>query len=287
MKTIRFPLIALLVVSPFFAFSQFNETIVSGRPGFSNGPFSIGKNVYQIQSGLTVNEEFYVLYDTPDFVREDKTFERERLIINERIASSVIRIGILEKTELRVGYNYQKNTFLLNNADLGRFQERIKTDESDGLSKVAIGVRQNFSAQRNFIPAIGLQFTTTFDFEATEQSEILAYQLRLLLQHKIIDKLVLNTNLTTSIEDSNFDYLFSLSYAISKKFRTVAEFYGTKFNDDLWRGNTTTKSANLGVGYLFNNNFQLDLFGGRGIGEDDYKTYFVSTGFSYRLNRRK
>ena len=40
---------------PLMVFSQYSETIVTDRPGQANAPYTLGKQVIQIQSGYNYN----------------------------------------------------------------------------------------------------------------------------------------------------------------------------------------------------------------------------------------
>lgn len=50
---IRIWLVPVLIVAPVVsACGQYNETIRSRRPGIAIGPFTVGKGVFQIQTGV-------------------------------------------------------------------------------------------------------------------------------------------------------------------------------------------------------------------------------------------
>lgn len=267
----------LIIISlfgfPYIISAQYAEKIVSGRPGQSNGPFGVGKNIYQVQSGFTYKKR---IYKPSSFKIKDESFSN----------TSVFRIGILEKTELRGGYNFNfietsKVSYPEPNSNSGYIQE-----SKYNLENLSLGIRQNLLSQKGVIPATGFQFTALFDENATFKSDIILYQFRLLLQHKIIENLILNTNLTAVYQSQNFDYTFSLQYALSQKTRFVAEMFGTKFNENFSLGVGFYNNFDVGFGYFVTDNFILDFSIGHGYFFDVQNNYFISTGFSYRINKR-
>ena len=54
----------LLLFSFFTVFAQYTETINSNRPGFSQGAFSVGKKVIQIETGFGLGKEEHRLNNT-------------------------------------------------------------------------------------------------------------------------------------------------------------------------------------------------------------------------------
>lgn len=253
-----------------FAQAQYNETIVSGRPGQSNGPFGVGKGVYQIQSGTAFSESM-------------TDFGNHETKLKDWNQNSIIRLGVFERFEVRMAYSYQMKE---------QFSTTLNTEspiEQSGFNDFQFGLRHNIIKQNGLIPAIGIQFTTRFGGLGNYQRDRFSYEGKLLLQHKLSDKLSLNSNLSLEYNDETDytfgRYVFSFGYTLSDRLSIVAEAYGTA--DD--------KAIELffdgGFGYLLSNNLQLDIYGGYGqntIGKSDITTtsYFVSVGFSYRINTR-
>lgn len=251
---------------------------MTARPGQANGPFSVGKRVYQVQTGFRYSES-----------ELNYNFEKTGREIFDK--STIFRIGIFEKTELRGGLTYNLSEKITQRRvtiqDLLFGLKGEPSNTINGVSGWSLGFRQNLIAQRNFIPAVGVQLTALFGGSNNYITNVIDYQLRILLQHKILKKVVLNTNFTSSIETENINYVFSLSYPLSSKFRIVTELFGTKYFEHPVFDYELTNNFDLGVGYLLSNNLQLDLFGGLGKNGSKLKSYFLSTGLSYRLNTRK
>jgi hypothetical protein len=277
--TLKKGIVLSLLILPICGYSQFAEKIVSARPGQANGPFGVGKNVYQIQTGFKYD---YWQNEGSGSELTNKLFDN----------STILRIGIFENTELRGSFqlNILDRYFLENNNfqtpdQTGNLESKLENTQQ-GISKSSLGIRQNINNQSGFIPAIGVQLTTLFGGLNDYKMNTVDVQLRLLLQHKILKKLVLNTNFTASLETENLAYTFSLSYPLTEKLRIVGEMYGIKYFNDSFYNNTISTNFDAGFGYLINSNFQIDLFGGFGKHNEFHSEFFISTGLSYRINRR-
>ena len=173
-----------LFVLPLCLFSQYTEKIGSGRPGQANGPFGVGKNIYQVQTGFRLSE-----VDSEYFI-----FKLNTEIIDN---STMFRIGLFERTELRAGIDYnirdkfrEENTVLQSQSRTSNREERVL----NGVSNMSLGIRQNLTQQKKALPAIGIQATALLGGLNDYKTDVVAVQFRLLLQHKITKNLLLNTN---------------------------------------------------------------------------------------------
>ncbi len=52
-----------LIISFLSAFAQFTETINTNRPGSSQGAYSVGKNIFQLEGGLSFQKEKHSVFD--------------------------------------------------------------------------------------------------------------------------------------------------------------------------------------------------------------------------------
>jgi hypothetical protein len=265
-----------LFVLPLCLFSQYTEKIGSGRPGQANGPFGVGKNIYQVQTGFRLSE-----VDSEYFI-----FKLNTEIIDN---STMFRIGLFERTELRAGIDYnirdkfrEENTVLQSQSRTSNREERVL----NGVSNMSLGIRQNLTQQKKALPAIGIQATALLGGLNDYKTDVVAVQFRLLLQHKITKNLLLNTNLTTATETENLSYTFSLNYLITPSIRLVGEMYGVAYFNEVNLEKDVTNNFDFGIGYWISDNLQVDLFGGFGYNGSTFRSKFISTGLSYRINRR-
>ena len=267
----------LFFLAPTLVKAQFTETIGSGRPGRSNGPFGVGKKVFQLQSGVTFNTR-KIEEDGTDVTSTNRIIDQ----------SSVFRYGLFKTTELRAAYGINLKDQIERKGDLFNFKEN-----NSGLRSFNLGIRQHLIEQKGILPAVGVQLTAllggTGDYRRPE-----FYEGKLLLQHRFSDVFFLNTNLIyeyyPEFDNKELDFVFSFSYTVSAKIRLVAELYGTYDKDEtnLFPGKTDIL-FDAGIAYLINKDFALDIFGGYDkteYGSGDLTRYFVSVGVSYRIHKR-
>ncbi|MEQ8910583.1 MAG: transporter [Vicingaceae bacterium] len=260
-----------LVVSfiPKFCSAQFSETIATGRPGQANGPFGVGKNIYQIQSGLY-------------FDQNSTNLSPNKLEQSSWSHNSVIRLGLKEDFEFRLAYRYQ----ILDRIESG--SEKLRSDIA-GFRNFSFGFRQFLAEQKGLLPSFGLQFTAISGGSNRYAKQNLDTELKLIAHHRITDKFGLNTNLAfrwqVDQQATTALYVLSFRYTLTDKLRLVAEAYGDIEEDDL------SLLFDAGFGYFINDNFQLDCYAAYGQNQEGEfgpttTSYFVSAGFSYRLNKR-
>jgi hypothetical protein len=264
--------IALLVL-PNLAVAQFAENITSGRPGNANGPFSVGKGVYQVQFGqnfLFANNEVSEGYRD--------SYAKERMINGPDV---LFRIGLKEDFELRIGGIY---TF----SEQAKFEETNETVDISGLNRILIGFRQTLYYQKAFWPTVALQFTSDFGGVDEYQKDLPDAILRLNLANRIGPKLNLNWNFISRWvpDETNIVgfYIFNFSYPLSDSFTISAEVFG-----DI--DATTKLNGGMGLAYLLNPNFQLDLYGSYGVNEIEMgnvrnELIAINGGISYRIVKR-
>ena len=64
MNTKRCSILFILMFSFTFVSAQYTDMLNSNRPGFSQGAFSVGKNVLQFETGLGIGNEKHDLLNT-------------------------------------------------------------------------------------------------------------------------------------------------------------------------------------------------------------------------------
>lgn len=250
MKSIWLLLVCLITTQ--IAFSQFNETIRTGRPGQAIGPFSVGKNVFQTQTGFDIGG---VNQTNPDFSS------------NYLNPNTVLRYGITEKFEINSAISYITN--------------KAKFDEnefnSSGLNNYTIGTRINVINNLNNGPSLGFQGTVFLPIGFGDyENKSTNYKLMAITTQSLSNKFGLGFNLGYIFNTEIGDYVINLSYSINDKWGTFIEAYGT-FDQENFDLNWDT-----GLAYLLNNNLQFDIYGGIDSIENG-TTYFTSLGVSWRI----
>ncbi len=251
-------LLLAMILFPIILSAQYGESIRTGRPGQAIGGFTLGKNVFQLQTGYTLN-----------FI-EDAPWE-SRSVVN----SSVFRVGLLEKFELSAVVNWSSDKF-----SPSTFQSDYHVG---GISNTQIGGRVNLLENDGWKPTVGLQgrLLLKLQDEAYRRDKMGAKFL-LVTGNRINDRLSVITNWgitwTGNQKEPIASYVLNVSHGISDKFGTFLEIYGD-FND-------FNINYDTGLSYLVNKDFQLDISTGW-QGTKDVPDWFVDFGLSWRFDWRK
>ncbi len=254
---------------PLTSQAQYAETIRTGRPGQAIGPNTTGKKVFQVQSGINRSNADI------DFLSTD--IEGNPVILKAKnkgfLFNNVLRYGLCEKFEISAVVDYSASKI----TDIP-FSEI----SSDGISSIQFGARVNLIEDPDgVIPALGFQarFEMPFASEDYEKDKI-APKLVLIARHDLFANWSLFTNFKLSWDgfnsDPSFGYVANISFPITDKLGGFVENYGSVLNGDL-----TTK-FDTGLGYLINNNLQIDILGGYGS-NNGIEDFFVEAGVSWRM----
>ncbi|MCB0495233.1 MAG: transporter [Cyclobacteriaceae bacterium] len=247
----------LFILASFAGKAQFNQTIRTARPGIAIGPFAVGKNIFQIQSGL----QFGGYNSEPTNTHE-----------NFFAPIAIFRFGITEHIDINTAWEYKAESF----------EGGGTTSNINGLSLGTIGARINLFAGRNYIPAVGLQLILQPNILSEPYNpDHASYKIVFIAGEKLGEKFSILTNLSAGTNGNNsllsWKYALSLDYKISNKWRTYIENYAG-FSSN-YKGYWDT-----GLAYLVNNNLQFDLFGGFGT-DGDRLDYFTNIGVSWRYTK--
>lgn len=233
--------------------AQYSPTVISGRPGQSLGALTVGRDVYQVETGLNVH-----------WIGDGEDRRRNLSEITD------IRIGISEKLELNA---LIEGASVESIVPLGRSFER-------GISDTQIGARYNFFENAGWRPTLALQgrMLLTAQDEAFRRERLGAYFI-LAAEWGLTDLLGLTLNLNqiwTGDRDRSTDYAVTLGYSLSDRWSSFVEAYGT-FSDGF------TADYDAGVAYLVTDDVSLDFSGGWD-GDATENSYYVDFGISFRFD---
>lgn len=241
------------------SFGQYNETIRSGRPGQSIGPFTVGKGIIQLQTGMDVFG-----------------FEHKSLNIkgDGYLNNSVVRYGISERFEISALADYKVETYKSNGTET----------ESSGLAALDLGGRYHVYSGHGLIPSVGFQLRFRLPVLSEDYKiDNLAPRFIVVTGQKLSETFALATNWGASWNGVNSTatkfYVINVSFPIVGKLGGFVENYGSST-----AGNFDTR-FDAGLAYLVTNDLQLDILGGPG-NNDGVKDYFFSVGLSIRNKRR-
>ena len=263
MVVLRNGLLILFLIFPLIAQAQYGETIRTGRPGASIGPFTVGKQIFQIQTGA------HIARASHDF-----------FTVNELHTPLVLRYGLWERIEINGLLAYTK---------LSQRDENTETDHDKGLSAAQIGVRFNILDGQGSGLSMGIQGRVKLNVLSEEfDHDRLGTNILLAMGHPLGENFgaTVNLGLSTPGDDASDTeggkprgfYSINLGMSVSKKVSAFIETYGTVHQQDF------DTMFDTGLGYLINPNFQLDFSVGYG-NNDKVEDVFVDFGLSWRTGR--
>ncbi len=249
----------LLVLSTctLYIFAQTSEAIRSSRPGQSFTPYSVGKNAFQIQSGMNFNGF-------------DET--NSKVDGNGVFFVALARYGITETIEIRSEFQFNRDQ-----VNTGPDKEVL-----EGFSGWNIGMRFNvLNPEDGTKPALGFQVDLSINAVSEDfNPDHIAPKLLLLHSQALSPWLGLNTNWGVAWNGNDTTprgfYTVAFTFALGDKWAVLAENYGAVENSDF------DTRFDTGMSYLVNKDLQLDL--GMGYGKNDgISDYFVDAGVSVRF----
>lgn len=257
-KTTAVLTITLLLSSS--AFAQYNETIRTARPGQAFGPFTTGKYVFQVQTGLT-----YSGFDDGNFDQEG----------NSTDYFLALRYGLLENFELRSAFGINSSETTLGDNS---------TIDASGLSAWIVGIRYNIVSGEGYKPSFGFQTDLRLNWVGEDyKSQDLAPRFMLIHSQQLSETFGLTTNWALSWNGNDNSttgtYVINISFPISEKLGSFIENYGSISNGEL------TNRWDTGLGYLVNNDLLLDCSVGYGK-NDGLSDWFIDAGFSWRVKTK-
>lgn len=281
----KFSLLTLFFITS-TASAQYTETINSNRPGESQGAFSVGNNVLQLESGFDFGNDNHVLLNTDT---------------NIFGVNAVIRYGLLfEQLEINVNIRYQRDEIsFLSGSSNTAIRAGLETTQigakyliydpyknpKDGVNLYSYHANNKFKWS-TLIPAVSVYAGAVFDFTNSEFNEIrddgVSPNLALITQHNW-GRWVWVNNIIFDRVGTNFPstaWITTLTHSLSSKVALFGEYQavsGDLYTDFLFRG---------GGAYLITKNLQVDLSGLVNL-KNTPSRWNVGAGVSYRLDFHK
>ena len=284
---IRLPFLFLLCTISFSTVSaQYTEMINTNRPGVSQGAFSVGTNVLQVESGISYGKEKHNLLET----------ETNGLAIDYSI-----RYGFWkERLEVSLMGEFQSNKVTDNRSTTAREYSlsNFKSNTLSGKYLIYDPYRKRelkgpnlYSWNANhknqwsdLIPAISVYAGANFDFAdnpfTPETEAKISPKFVLSTQNNFMGGWVFVTNIIVDRVTTDFPtygYIVTLTHATNRWFSVFLENQGFKsdfYSDQLLRGGAAT---------LVNENFQVDLSLTYGF-KDTPSKFYGRVGVAYRFD---
>ena len=263
MQLTRKPLLLniMLIASVLFSFSQEIDNIgniVTDRPDATEASSTVGKGVLQFETG-GLYESF-----------EENAIKSENFTYN----TMLIRYGILENVEFRLGWNFVEGITTVNGNKLDNV--------TSGLSPLLLGLKIDIAEENGLMPEIALIghvfpiFSASTDF----RPETTAIDFRLSLSHTLSEKSSIGYNIGAQWGNDSPEaaaiYTVAYGYSFTDKFGMYTELYG-----DLPEDSSANHFWNAGLTYLASKDLQFDIYAGTSItlGQD----LLLGMGLSYRM----
>ncbi|MCB2222260.1 MAG: transporter [Bacteroidetes bacterium] len=263
----------LLFLLSLFAFSGFtqNQSFVNVAPSWAVEPL-VTDRPDQTESSVTVPRKS--LQIETGFIYEHYA-EDQYVLENMALGTTLLRYGVLENFELRLGSSYQINTLKPASGTADTTQQ--------GIAPISVGIKVYIVQEKGIWPELSLlaDFTlnqlTALDFRPTYNYSTI----QLAASHTLSDRFGLGYNLGYAYngEDPKGYFLYSLvlGISVSERIGAFVESYG---NFD--PGAIPRHRFDAGFTYLISQNIQVDISGGFGP-KDTVSMGFVSMGLSWRF----
>ncbi|MEM7186339.1 MAG: transporter [Bacteroidota bacterium] len=241
------------------------DVLITDRPTASASPTTIAPGNLQLETG-----GFYTSFEE---TVGSETVQLEVLGYN----TSLLRYGVLDNLELRLGWNFEEGQTTINGRKL--------MDVTSGFSPLLAGAKVNITQENGWIPTIALLGHLYLPLTAGEdyKPDTTGADFRFAFAHSLSDRSSLGYNLGAQWGNDSPEvaYVYTLVYSLSiaERFGLYAEVYG-----DLPENNSANHYWNTGLTYLVSPNFQLDATIGTSITEG--QDILLAAGISYRIQKK-
>ncbi|MGB3798198.1 MAG: transporter [Lewinella sp.] len=253
MKLIAFG--SLLLLSSLVS-GQYSPSIVSGRPGQSIGAVTVGRGVYQVQTGINLDWSQSGSGDLFDLTEITDI----RVGLTERLELSALIAGASDEMEI-IG---------------GSRRER-------GISDTQLGGRYHFFDNQGWRPDLALRghvLLTAQDEDFRRDNP--GANFILAAEWGLTDLLGLAANLSrtwTGDGARSTDYVATLGFALSDRWSSFLEVYGTLTGE-------VTSNYDGGFAFLATDDLAFDVSAGWD-GDYGVESYFLDAGISFRFVKRR
>jgi hypothetical protein len=238
-----------------------SEPLVTDRPDATEASSTVGKGILQIETG-GLYESF-----------EDNSIQSENYTFN----TTLIRYGILDNLELRLGWDFVEGITKINGTKLDNI--------TSGFSTLLLGVKIDIAEEKNGMPEIAFIGHVFPLFSAAQdyRPETTGVDFRFSLSHTLSEKSSIGYNIGAQWGDDSPEaaaiYTLAYGYSLSDKFGFYAELYG-----DLPEDNSANHYWDAGFTYLASKDLQFDIYGGTSITEG--QDLLLGLGLSYRMRKK-
>lgn len=274
-------------------FAQYTEMINTNRPGGSQGAFAVGKNVLQLEAGMSLGKEEHSLLKTEtNGLNIDYAirygFWKERLEVSftgEFQSNNITYTNFSPEIESKIA-NFKSNTLGAKYLIYDPYRKKVL----EGPNLYSWKKNNRFQVE-DLIPAIALYVGANFDYIDDDvvnpfvppSDNIISPKFVLSTQNNWIGGWVFVTNIIVDRITTDFPtygYIVTLTHATNRYFSIFLENQGFKsdfYSDQLLRG---------GAAILVNQDFHVDLSLTYGF-KDTPSLLYGRVGVAYRFDMHK
>lgn len=260
MKKIAVFLVVALLSLTTTAQTEDIGALVTDRPDATESASLVRKSFLQIETG--------------GFYKESgaDSFKTKETVYN----TTLLRYGLLDNLELRLGMDYRSTTFEFNGRQAG--------DRLSGTSPLLLGAKIGIAEEKGWMPKMALigHLNLPFSAGADYIPENTGMDFRFSFDHTLTDRSGIAYNLGAKLDAGtpHLAYLYTISYGhdLTSKIGFYAELYG-----DFPEDSQANHLWDAGFTYLANDDLQFDLTFGSGI--TDGQNLLLSAGLSYRIRK--
>ncbi|MGG5487627.1 transporter [Gaetbulibacter sp. PBL-D1] len=237
-----------------------DEPLVTDRPDATESSSTVGKGVLQFETG-----GIYESYENNSIKNENYTYN-----------TMLIRYGILDNMELRLGWDFVEGISKVNGNKLDNI--------TSGFSPLLLGMKVDITEENGLMPEIALigHVFPVFSASTDYRPEHTGVDFRFSLSHTLSEKSSLGYNIGVEWGNDSSEatcvYTLAYGYSITDRFGIYAEVYG-----DLPEDHSANHYWDAGMTYLVSNDLQLDAYVGTSITEG--QDILLGIGFSYRAKK--
>lgn len=233
--------------------------LVTDRPDATESSSTVPAKTLQIETGVIF----------------ENTQDAQYNINNWALGTTLLRYGVWDRFELRLGSYYQHTT--------GEYKETKIDSTENGWGPILAGFKVYIIKEKGIRPEISILADITLRHigSLTYRPTYSYPTAKLSASHTLSPKVSLGYNAGFGYNGENADGFFIYSVVLGYSITPWLGFYGEAFGT-FDNGNLPNHRIDGGFTFLARNNLQFDISAGTGF-DKDIDMYFISSGLSWRI----